>query len=135
MPRNDGTMGFAIPLNMLPGLGGEEPEKPAQPVLAQVMDLLAAYDLSITPTAYAQGDLLQERQGMGFLAGNPPVLILMRIIDPRDKMARNAITLFAARIPLLRPDCFCAFKDTDGDLRLVAHEMWRLEPYTGERPA
>lgn len=136
MPRNDGpTMGFAIPMSALQRMEAEEQPKAQQPLLAQVMDLLAAYDLSVAPPALAQGDLVQERQGMGFIAGNPPVLCLMRIIDPGDKAVRQAMTLFAARIPLLRADCIVAFKDGDGDLRLIPHEMWRLEPYTGERPA
>lgn len=136
MPNNDGRMGFAIPLSpeQLRQMTGE-PERPRQPVIAQVMDLQTIFDQSNQQTPWHPGELVRERQGMGFLSAVPPVMIVMRVLDKSDKMQRHAVTLFSARVPLVRPDVLVAYKDEDGDLRIVPHEGWRLEAYDGERPA
>jgi len=140
MPKNndDGgrRLGFAIPLGQIPfAMQEEEPQKPAQPVLAQVMDLQAAYDrFWNADNRFENGALVREREGMGFLARNPPVLIVMRQLDIKQEYDREISVMFTAKAPTVMPDCIVGFKDGDGELRFCPHEMWRLESYTGEMP-
>lgn len=132
MPRR--TRGFAIPFDPAQLFGEEEERKPAQPVIAQVCDLQAAYASLVTFSPLQPGDLARERDGMGFISANPPVLIIMRLLDMTQQYDRELAVMFSSKIPLVTPDCIVAVKDSDGDLRTFPHERWRLEKYEGEMP-
>jgi hypothetical protein len=134
MPHDD-TIAIAIPLDRLPFQMRQETHV-KQPLIAQVMDLTAAFETyrQSNSQSFCVGDFVVERQGMSLLQTPPPVMTIFRFIDIANEYDRELAIMAVSKCAFVKPDCFVGYKTEEGDLRVIPHETWRLEPYTGERP-
>jgi hypothetical protein len=134
MPDDDRTFGFAIPLHMLQQQQ-EKPNKARPTQLAQVMELENAFGLYTTHTPFKPGDLVTEADGVGMLADEPEVIMIMRTLSWDREPDRSLMVAFAGNAsngPFAFADCLIAYKQSGGALSLLPYESWRLRRYIPE---